>query len=133
MFVERVPDLVELFSADQRAMVQEALQSAVDKGLNTLQATAATDPRVSDPAMILTTLLDKAIQSGTVGKELAGWLATMALAMDNVAEDPEVMLQLSTWSNRVDPEVARLAEAFAAEGHELALVGGQHNEAGDAA
>ena len=110
-FVERVPDLVELFSADQRAMVQEALQSAVDKGLNTLQATAATDPRVSDPAMILTTLLDKAIQSGTVGKELAGWLATMALAMDNVAEDPEVMLQLSAWSNRVDPEVARLAEA----------------------
>jgi hypothetical protein len=110
-FVERVPDLVEIFSADQRALAPEALQSAVDKGLSTLQSTAVKDPRVSDPAMILTTLLDKAIQSGTVGKELAGWLDTMTIAMDNAAEDPEMMLQLSAWSNRVDPEVARLAEA----------------------
>lgn len=110
-FIDRVPGLVELFSADQRAMVPEALQTAVDKGLNTLQATAVTDPSVPDTAIILTTLLDKAVQSGTVGKELDGWLNTMDLVMDNVAEDPEMMLQLSAWSNRVDPEVARLAEA----------------------
>jgi len=130
-YVERVPELSEVFSADttasknpmqmeagnikgQQAIPQgkapEVLQSIVDEGLKTLQSVALTEKNTLAPATVLATLLDKAIQSGTVGKELSGWGAAVSVALDNVAEDPEVSVQLASWMTRVDPEVARLAE-----------------------
>ncbi len=120
-FIERMPELTDIFISNPSAPVERALaqarivtppelQAVVDESLNALQHAAVTEKSVSTPAVILATLLDRAIQSGTVGKELARWTDTVAVALDQVAGEPEVPLQLAGWLERVDPRVVLMAE-----------------------
>lgn len=132
-YVERLPELSEVFTThavNAKTTVQpegprpaaaqnqgaqlnftpEALQTVVDEGLNTLQTIAAvTEKVIATPGSLLASLVDKAIQSGTMGKELSDWVDTVTVVLNRVAEDPAMSVQLIDKLPSVEPKVLQLS------------------------
>ena len=86
------------------------LQELVNEGFNKLQNSMGYGKRVPTPAEILANLIDKSLHTGTMGKELSGWVKAVDAALDSAADDLSLQTQLDRFVSRTDPQVAQLAQ-----------------------
>ncbi|MHC1758641.1 MAG: hypothetical protein AB9917_03815 [Negativicutes bacterium] len=127
-FTERVPEFADIVtlakeeitssmlpntsrSSGQLKMANPGvLQELVNKGLNTLQNNMGSDRNIPTPAAILANLLNKSIHTGTMSKELSGWVKAVGAALKSVADDLSVQTQLDYLISRADPQVVQVAQ-----------------------
>ena len=86
------------------------LQELVNEGLNTLQNSMGSDRKIPTPAAILANLLDRSLNTGTMGKELSGWVSAVDAALESAADDLSVQTQLDRLISRADPQVVQVAQ-----------------------
>lgn len=86
------------------------LQELVNEGLNTLQNNRGSDRKIPTPAAILANLLDRSLNTGTMGKELSGWVTAVDTALVSAADDLSVQTQLDRLISRADPQVVQVAQ-----------------------
>ena len=112
-FVEHTPSLSQTYLSATSAGrgTPEALQLVVDDGLARLSdELTLTGSQLPTPALVLTGLIDKAVQTGTISAELAAWIDTLGAAVDLQPDDSTLFMQINTVMNSVDPQIAQAAQ-----------------------
>jgi len=104
----------ELASVDQMPEFagSKALQTAVDSSLANMQNIVATTKNTSAPVDVLAMLMDKALQTGDIGKELTQWINAVGSVLDNAANDPAISSQLSKLIAQMDPQITLTAQSI---------------------
>lgn len=112
-FVEHTPSLSQTYLSATGAgrVTPEVLQLIVDDGLARLSdELTLTSSQLPTPALVLSGLIDKAVQTGTISAELSAWIDTLGAAVDSQPDDSTLLMQINTVMNSVDPQIAQAAQ-----------------------
>ena len=93
--VEHTPSLPQTFLSATGAgrVTPEVLQLIVDDGLARLSdELTLTSSQLPTPALVLSGLIDKAVQTGTISAELSAWIDTLGAAVDSQPDDSNLDL-----------------------------------------
>ena len=106
--------VTELASVDQLPEFagSKALQTAVDRGLTALQNMGTASKNTPSPVAVLAILMDKALQTGDIGKELPQWVNAVGGVLDKTANDPAISAQLSKLISQMDPQITLTAQSI---------------------
>ena len=111
--VEQTPSLPQTFlsTAGSSQAAYELLPRTVDAGLAKLSGElTVTDSQAPTPALVLAGLIDTAVQTGTISAELSAWIDTLGAVVESQPEDSNLIMQINTVMNSVDPQIAQAAQ-----------------------
>ena len=111
--VEQTPSLPQTFlsTAGSSQAAYELLPRTVDAGLAKLSGElTVTDSQAPTPALVLAGLIDTAVQTGTISAELSAWIDTLGAVVESQPEDSNLLMQINTVMNSVDPQIAQAAQ-----------------------
>ena len=111
--VEQTPSLPQTFlsTAGSSQAAYELLPRTVDAGLAKLSGElTVTDSQAPTPALVLAGLIDTAVQTGTISDELSAWIDTLGAVVESQPEDSNLIMQINTVMNSVDPQIAQAAQ-----------------------
>ena len=111
--VEQTPSLPQTFlsTAGSSQAAYELLPRTVDAGLAKLSGElTVTDSQAPTPALALAGLIDTAVQTGTISAELSAWIDTLGAVVESQPEDSNLIMQINTVMNSVDPQIAQAAQ-----------------------